>query len=119
PIGGGHAFRLACEPVLAHVRCFLAPRPAVVPEVADQLLLLRIHADDRQAGSGIPFLLGSDVLELLVSIGAVTPRLLALVAFEGVMHLLEQPPHGAIRTYPNNPEARKAMMPKAKCNMAM
>ena len=70
------------------------PGRAVVPEVADQLPLLRIDAHDRQTASCEPHALLGDVFELLVTVRAPTSRDPLVVDAERVVEILEDPGHG-------------------------
>jgi hypothetical protein len=66
------------------------PRSPLVPEIAYQLLLLCIDAYDGQTGCDKLLLLGRDVLELFVSVGAPRHALLPSVCLQRETHLFEQ-----------------------------
>jgi hypothetical protein len=66
-----------------------APLPPGVLEIADQLLLLGVHRDDRLAGlQGSPDL-AVDVLELGVAVGVALPLDRLAVGLEAVPRLVE------------------------------
>lgn len=75
---------------------FLAPHSTRILEVADQLFLFAIHADDRQAAfKELLFLLGH-IDELLVPLWAMVRKALG-IGMQGITELIQEPPHG-IRT---------------------
>src|SRR5262245_35878845 len=94
------AFRRAREVVLVDLRGLPAPRLPLASEVADQLFLLRIHADNGQPGFGEGGTLGCDVAELLVSGGGVPADAPPLpdVGLHGEAQALEQAPHRLLLT---------------------
>ncbi len=67
-----------------------APFSAAILEIADQLLLLRIHRDHRLASSLELFRAGVDELELRIAIGMRFALQSLLVALQAVTHFLEQ-----------------------------
>src|SRR5579871_1741897 len=94
--GDCHALRLARKIVLLDLRRLLAPGPPGLAKVADQLLLFRIHADDRLAGLEELLPQGRDVAKLLIPARRV-PRGAPPPSDGGPQreaHPLEQGPHG-------------------------
>src|SRR5262249_7311123 len=87
--GHGPAFRHAREVVIIHLDGFSAPGPPPVLEVADQLLLLRIDADDRQPGGSERRPAGGDVPELLIAVWVLGTASPFLGALEREAHRLE------------------------------
>ena len=67
-MGDHRARSRAAEVVIVGLDGFLGVDLAVTVEIAEQFLLLRIHADDGQAGLQILLLETGDVLELGVAV---------------------------------------------------
>ena len=67
-VGQGDALGFGTEVMVVDEGGLLAPGGAGVLEVADQLPLLRVDADDGRAGSGEGLALGGDVGELGVAV---------------------------------------------------
>src|SRR5712692_10504725 len=70
-----------------------APLPALVLVVPDQLLLLRVHGDDRSAPGHRPADLIIDVLELRVAVGMIRAFLGLPVPLEAVVHRAQELRH--------------------------
>jgi hypothetical protein len=92
----GPAFRFAGEVMLIHLERFSAPSPSLVPEVADQLFLLGIDADDGQPGRSERRPLSGDVPELRVAFGMLRPPSSFLVTLERETHFLKELADGAV-----------------------
>ncbi len=69
PVRRGTRFGIRTEVVIVDLFTVAAPRLAGVFELADQLFLLRIHADPRVSRFAKRFTLTGDVAELLVTFG--------------------------------------------------
>src|SRR5712692_4178529 len=70
-----------------------APLPALVLVIPDQLLLLRVHGDDRSAPGQRPADLIIDVLELRVAVGMIRAFLGLPVPLEAVVHRAQKLRH--------------------------
>ena len=70
------------------------PGLACVLEVADELFLLGVHADDRQPGRGKRGALHGDLVELLVTVGVVRRGFELLgIDVQRVARVVQQPSH--------------------------
>ena len=69
---------------------FLRVDLAVAVEIAEQFLLLRVHADDGQAGLQILLLETGDVLELGVAVGIAGAHRLLLLSFPPAVSVLAE-----------------------------
>jgi hypothetical protein len=77
-VGDYHTSSRAAKVVVVGLNGLLSVNLAVSVEIAQQFPLLRVHADDRQAGAEILLLEMSNVLELGVAMGMVRTHCLLL-----------------------------------------
>jgi len=74
-------------------RRFQAPHPPWVLEVADQLFLFGVHADDGQSTLLETLFLPGDAMKLLVAL-LVRNRHRFAIGMQSIAELIEQSPHG-------------------------
>jgi hypothetical protein len=79
-----------------HLVRLATPNPSRVLEVANQLSLLGIHADDWLSGSQKEPFDPLNVAELTISVWMRRPGVFFSTGFQGVTHLVQQPPDSSM-----------------------
>ena len=100
------------EVMHVYVRGRLTPAASRVLEIADQLLFLRIHADNGQARLPKGFHFARDVLELFFALWMGRSAQAFDVGFQGVVHLFQQAPNAGMTDHMRGRQ-RLAQMPQA------
>jgi hypothetical protein len=94
-IGHGTSQRVGQKVMGIDLQRLLRPGLARVPKAADQLFLLRIHAQDRPARSPKCLFLRFDILKLPVALRMLRARFFLLsINVQRVIVLFQQPPNG-------------------------
>ena len=112
PVRRGTRFGIRTEVVIVDLFTVAAPRLAGVFELADQLFLLRIHADPRIARFAKLFTLAGDVAELLVAFGVMLAGVEHLAMASQPQILIAQKPGDGGGTRPAIQFFRQASQPR-------